>query len=102
MMINRLLSAVLSLAVVLSCAAVPVRADRNDDDDRGRKEKPWRATEQREQPRRATEQHEMQRRDAVRRDPVIKQPPGYVLDNRYRHDRYYPPRGHAVAGQGAP
>ena len=86
MMINRLLSAVPVLVLVLSCAAVPVWADRNDDDDRGRKEKSQRAPEQRE----------MQRRDAVRRDTVIKPPPGYVLDSRYRHDHYYPPRGYAV------
>jgi Family of unknown function (DUF6515) len=86
MMINRLLSAVPVVALVLSCAALPVWADRNDDDGRGRKEKSQRAPEQRE----------MQRRDAVRRDTAIKHPPGYVLDNRYRHDRYYPPRGYAV------
>jgi Family of unknown function (DUF6515) len=86
MMTNRLLSAVPVLALVLSCAAFPVWADRNDDDGRGRKEKSQRAPEQRE----------MQRRDAVRRDTAIKHPPGYVLDNRYRHDRYYPPRGYAV------
>ena len=96
MLINRLLSALLALAVALSCAAVPVRADRNDDDDRGRKEKLRRATEQREPPRRSGEQYEMQRRDGVRRDTVIKRPPGYVLDNRYRHNHYYPPRGHVV------
>jgi len=86
MMINRLLSTVPVLALVLSCAAFPVWADRNDDDDRGRKEKSQRAPEQRE----------MQRRDAVRRDTAIQHPPGYVFDNRYRHDRYYPPRGYAV------
>ncbi len=99
MLINRLLSAVLALALVLSGAAVPVWADRDGDDDRGRKEKPRRSTEQREQrepPSRATEQREQTRRDAVRRDTVIKRPPGYVLDNRHRHDHYYPPRGHAV------
>src|SRR4030067_3136219 len=49
MMTNRLLSAVLMLAVALSCAAVPVRADRDDDDDRARKEKARGATEQREE-----------------------------------------------------
>jgi hypothetical protein len=81
MMINRLLRPVLALAVVLPCVVVPVSADRDKDDDRGRKEKA---------------QREVQRRDAVRHDTVIKRPPGYVLDNRYRHDRYYPPRGHAV------
>jgi len=92
---DRLLSAVSALALVLSCAAVPVWADR-DDDDRGRREKSRQPTEQREQPRRATEQREVQRRDAIRRDPVIKHPSGYVHDNRYRHDRYYPPHGHVV------
>ena len=86
MMTNRLLSAVPVLALVLSCAAFPVWADRNDDDGRGRKEKSQRAPEQRE----------MQHHDTVRRDTAIKHPPGYVHDNRYRHDRYYPPRGYAV------
>ena len=81
MMINRLLST--ALALVLSCAVVPVWADR---DDRGRQEKS----------RRSTDKQEVQRRNNVHRDTAIKQPPGYVLDNRYRHNHYYPPRGHAV------
>lgn len=86
MMIDRLLSATLALSLVMSCAAVPVWADRDGDDDRGRRERPQRSHEQREQ----------QYRDSVRHSPVIKHPPGYVRDNRYRHDHYYPPRGHAV------
>ena len=106
MLTNRLQSAVLTLALVLACAALPVWADRDSDDDRGRREQPrrgpeqregqQRTNEQRETQHRATEQRETQRRDNVRRDAAIKRPPGYVLDNRYRHDRYYPPRGQAV------
>jgi hypothetical protein len=85
MRINRLLSPVIALAVLLSCAAVPVWADR-DDDGRQREKAP--RVEKAPRP--------MERRDNVRRDVPIKQPPGYVRDNRYRHDRYYPPRGHVV------
>ena len=86
MLIHRLLSTVSALAIVLSCATVPVWADRDDDDDRGRREKSQHSTEQRAQ----------QRHDSGYRDPGIKHPPGYVFDNRYRHNRYYPPRGYAV------
>jgi len=93
---NRPRSAVLTLALVLSCAALPVWADRDGDDDRGRREQPRRATEQRESQQRTTEQREMQHRDSVHRDAPIKRPPGYVLDNRYQHNHYYPPRGQAL------
>jgi hypothetical protein len=86
MLIRRLLRTVWALAIVLSCATVPVWADRDSDDDRGRREKSQYSTGQREQ----------QRRDNGRRDQAIKHPSGYVYDNRYRHDRYYPPRGYAV------
>lgn len=79
MMINRLVSTSVVLAVLLSCAAVPASADRDhrDDGQRG----------QRDQPRGAN----------VHRNPAPSPPPrGYVLDNRYHHDRYYPPRNHVV------
>jgi len=32
----------------------------------------------------------------VERHVTTNRQPGYVLDRRHRHDRYYPPRGHAV------
>lgn len=40
----------------------------------------------------APRRHEPGYRPPVRRAA----PPGWVLDRRYRHDRYYPPRGHIV------
>lgn len=75
MRINRIVRSSVALAVLLSCAAVPAWADRDrrDDDRRGDVG-----------------------RDKERRDTPSHKPPGYVHDNRHRHDRYYPPHGHVV------
>jgi len=76
MMINRLVSTAVMLAVALSCVAVPASAAeyKKDDSQRGQS-----------------------RPGNVHRAPAPSPPPrGWVLDNRYHHDRYYPPRNHVV------
>ena len=106
MTIQRMWRVMPALFILLSCMALPVWADRDGDDDRGRRVplprpsaeqgQKFRAAEPQEDRRRANEQHESQRRDGMHRNGGIKAPPGYVLDSRYRHDRYYPPRGHTI------
>ncbi len=65
MLISRIVSTSVALAVLLSGATVPAWADRGY---RGEDRRPA--------------EHYKER--------------GYVLDDRYRHNRYYPPRDHAV------
>ena len=67
MTINRLMSVALALVVALSCASAAAWADR---DHRGGRDGA-----------------------AARSTPP---PRGYVLDKRYQHNRYYPPREYAV------
>jgi hypothetical protein len=78
---HRRLSNGIALAVLLACTAVPAWADRGDDDGRGN-------------PHQSNPGRGNGYRDDMRRDNDRYQPPGYVLDNRYRHDHYYPPRGY--------
>ncbi len=84
MVISRGVGAGLALVALLSCAAMPAWADRGD----------------RDKDRREDARHNQDRRqDAhkeVRRDDARYLKKGYVHDNRYRHDRYYPPRGHVI------
>lgn len=80
MRLDRIVSASVALSVLLACAAAPVWADRDrgDGDRRG-------------------EFRREDRRDAERmRIDRVEAPRGYVLDNRYHHGQYYPPRGHAI------
>ena len=67
MNLKRIMSAGLVLIILLSCIAVPAWADRNSRDDE-------------------------QRRDNAR----YYTDRGYVLDNRYNHNHYYPPRGYTI------
>lgn len=100
MRINRRVSTGIVLAVLVSCAAVPAWADSDrKGDDRRENVRPDR--DQRDSPRRDNDRKDDVRRDGDRwgnahRNDTPNRPPGYVLDNRYRHDHYYPPRGHAV------
>ncbi|MBI5611504.1 MAG: hypothetical protein HY942_00330 [Gammaproteobacteria bacterium] len=76
MKIDRILTTGVALVVLLACAAVPAWADRERRDD-GR----------------------LLHRDYpgdVRQSPEQYKERGWVHDNRYRHDHYYPPRGHVV------
>jgi hypothetical protein len=78
---HRRLSNGIVLAVLLACVAIPAWADRDDDDSRGN-------------PHWSNPGRDNGHRDDMRRDNDHYRPPGYVLDNRYRHDHYYPPRGY--------
>jgi len=86
MKIHYRLSGGIALAVLLACTAIPASADRggNGGDDG------------RANPRQDNPGHDKDRRDDQRRDNNHSRPPGYVLDNRYRHDHYYPPRGYVA------
>jgi hypothetical protein len=90
----------MALVVLLSCAAMPAWADRGDrDNDRREDVRRQKAVPQKEVRQKALRQEEMRQkavRQEVRRDDSIYQKKGYVYDNRYRHDRYYPPRGHVI------
>jgi hypothetical protein len=83
MKIHFRLSARIALAALLACTAIPASADRGGDDSR--------ANSRQDNPGR-----DKDRRDDQRRDNNHSRPPGYVLDNRYRHDHYYPPRGYVA------
>lgn len=111
-MINRLMSASAVLAVLLSCTTVSVSADRgfggairpNDDDRRvereRRQDQPRPEREYRQDNRREIgERHRSREDDRGGYAGAIKPPkkPGYVIDRRHRHDRYYPKRGYVAS-----
>jgi len=100
-----LLAILLSLGVSVAVADPP-RGDgpRSDDarrgdfrSDDGRRGTPRPDDASRPNPRPDDARRPTPRPDNARRDrspPRLE--PGYRLDSRYRHDRYYPPRGHYV------
>lgn len=104
-----LLAILLSLAVTGVAAAPPgmdgARGDGPRDAprvDRPRADDPRRVAPgpdggRRDDARRSDPGRSEGRRDEGRRDgPPPRLEPGYKFDSRYRHDRYYPPRGHVV------
>lgn len=66
------------------------RGVRRDDGGRDRRDRGVRRDDGRS---RVIERREVRER-AVRRDAGRSHPRGFVLDRRYHHDRYYPPRGY--------
>lgn len=72
---NRVVGAALALLGLLSCAALPAWADRDDRHDYRRGEV---------------------RRNDGRRDDARYIERGWVQDKRYHHNHYYPPRGNVV------
>ena len=84
MKISRGVGTGMALVLLLSCAALPVWADRGDRDN-----------DRHDNDRRGDNRRDDGRRDNDRREDA-RQKPGYVHDNRYRHDRYYPPHGYVV------
>jgi len=105
---HRLITAMLALVVLISGATAPVvAADRLErDKDRYKEKSNGRSSERdRNIERRDTRVIERTREKSServrtenreRRPEVVVRPKGYVLDKRYRHDRYYPPRGYRV------
>jgi hypothetical protein len=102
MMISRGVGTGMALVLLLSCAAMPAWAERGDRDN-DQREDARREKDRRQNAPKAVRQNEVQQgvrqkavRQEVRRDDPRYQKKGYVYDNRYRHDRYYPPRGHVI------
>ncbi len=85
MMISRLVSAVVVLIILLSCATAPAWADRD------RKDK-----DRRIKVIKIDRDHKVEKRHRSndRRIKIKKNSRGHVLDKRHRHDRRYPRRGH--------
>lgn len=86
-MINRIVSTSVALAILLSCAAVPVWADR---DRRDKDRRPKAEEKQRDY------KPDKRKRDKDRRPKVRKKKQVYRLDKRHRHDRRYPRRGYVM------
>jgi hypothetical protein len=118
---HRRLSIVLAAGLLLAVAALPLSAERDDDQGERAKRHPQTQErpreprtvpsrersqpppkEQRREPRTSPPSREREPRREPSppppkvRPPAPKPPPGYVLDRRHRHDHYYPPRGHVV------
>lgn len=74
MTIHRLVSAAMTVVVLLACGSTAAWADRDGRDGRDGRE----------------------RRERYDGDAARYKQRGYVLDQRYRHDRYYPPRDYVV------
>jgi hypothetical protein len=80
MKLDRVVSVSVALSLLWACAAAPAWGDRD------------RRNRDRRGDSRPEQRHDFDRMRMDRRDT----PRGYIFDNRYRHDRYYPPRGHAI------
>jgi hypothetical protein len=93
MTIHRKMSSTLALVVMLGCAVVPAWADRGGDDGRDNQ---GNDSQGRDNKGHDNKGHDNDSRNNGYRNNPKSYPPGYVLDNRYRHDHYYPPRGYAV------
>lgn len=84
MSIHRIATLAFAFTLLLSSLAMPARADRErereHDRDRGE----------------MGQRREFRGGEVRREVPPPRGPSGYVLDDRYRHGRYYPPHGHVV------
>lgn len=91
MNVHRIMTAGAALTLAFAFVAEPGWADRDRGNNDRREEKRAKQAdkEQRKEVRREGPRKEVRREDH-------RPPPGYRLDDRHRHDRYYPPHGHVI------